>query len=69
MPTLTIKTIGGRELDRVSFYDGRLEFDTGAARDLFEGREPLDAFERLSGWSNGYITAELDASAAPNDGN
>lgn len=59
MPTLVIKTVGGRELDRVTLYNGNLDFDTGAARDMFEGFEdPQVAFDQMNGWSNGYVVSE-----------
>lgn len=60
-----------RELDRVTLTDdGRLEYDTGAARDMFEplaaslGVTPEQVFDLRTDWSNGYVTAKLAPSAA-----
>lgn len=66
MRTLIITAVdSGREIDRVTLTpDGRLEFATGAARDMFDsliglGMSESQAFEMRTGWSNGYVLAAL----------
>jgi len=67
MSTLNVTDVAsGDVLDRVMLDPaGNLDYETGAARDMFEslinslGITPAEAFEMRTGWSNGYITAKL----------
>lgn len=55
----------GDVMDRVYLHpDGRVEFETGAARPMFDtltrqGMTDSEAFEARTGWSNGYIVSTL----------
>lgn len=55
----------GNVLDRVTLSpDGKISYETGRARALFEnlvarGATESEAFEMRTGWSNGYVVSNL----------
>jgi hypothetical protein len=65
MSTLIISGVdGGKEIDRVTLANDKLSYQTGAARDMFDnlvnlGYTPAEAFNLRTGWSNGYVLAQL----------
>jgi hypothetical protein len=61
-----IQTSTKKELDRVTLTETSVRYETGAAKDVVQGK--IDMFGRraaidlLRSWSNGYIsTAEIDS--------
>lgn len=66
MKTLIVSDVDTKqEYDRVMLSpDGKLTFDTGAARPMFDnliksGMSESEAFEMRTDWSNGYVQSKL----------
>ena len=62
MRTLWVREVSPRSvLDVVTLSPvGQLDYATGSARDIFEGKRvegmsDTALFERMDGWSNGYV--------------